>query len=240
MASRTDVARLDGTLRDVSRLAARDLERLWATVDVGNAVAARTAVEEFLPLLVARYGEVAAVVAADWYDELRATAGVRGRFGAVLADLPDAEAVRVNGRWAVGPLFAAEPDGAATVGRLGQVLDRMALQPGRSTVARSVRLDPADARWARVPQSTNPCAFCRLLASRGADYRTQESAGGLDPDSYHANCGCVPTPFWPGQDYPAGYDPDALFEQYQDAVAAAGTGSPKAVLSSLRELQGSH
>jgi hypothetical protein len=243
VASRDDVDRFAGSMRDVRRLAIADLEKWWARVDITDAPVVREAVEEFVPMLVDRYGDLAATVAADWFEELREKAGARGRFTAVLAEVPPAESIRANARWSITPLFGTPPEGAsvadgrAALARLTQVLDRQAMQAGRDTVALSVEHDPAHARWARVPTGAETCAFCLMLASRGAEYRTRDTADG---GRYHAECDCVPTPVWDGDPYPAGYDPDALYERYQAARDAAGSGSPNAILSKLRELEGIH
>src|SRR5450756_974959 len=56
-----------------------------------------------------------ATLGADWYDEMRDVAKVRGRFSAIAADLPDIARTNSLARWAVTPLFAAEPDFATTL-----------------------------------------------------------------------------------------------------------------------------
>jgi hypothetical protein len=133
-------------------------------------------------------------------------------------------------RWAAGPLFGAQPDPARALEHLSGGVQRLVLQPARATIADSVDQDPADARWARVPSGLTTCAFCRLLASRGAAYHSEESAGGL-ANSYHSDCDCVPTPVWPGESEP--YDVDQYLDEYAAATAKAG-GKPKAILAQMR------
>lgn len=239
MATRADLRRIIEAHRDVRTLAVADARRLWDSLDHDDPLEVREALEDLLPPLVDGYGEIAATVTADWYDDLRDAAGVSGAFSAVLAAPVAAEAVRANARWAIGPLFSADPDPEAAFGLLAGEVDRLTLQSGRQTVSASVKNDPAGPRWARVPQGRT-CAFCLTLASRGAVYRSEETAGGLHPDSYHADCDCVPTPVWPDQPYPEGYDPDALYEQYREAVETAPARDAKTVLSTLRQLQGIH
>lgn len=236
MATATDVERFAAASSDISTLARRETSTLWRSLDVAAPMAVREALEDVLPQLVTAYGETSVTVAADFYDDLRDRSTAPGRFRATPAEPVDVEAVRANARWAIGPIFSATPDPAAALGRLELEVDRMVLQPGRDTIGLSVERDPADARWARIPRSDEPCAFCRMLASRGAEYASREAAGwGND---YHADCRCVPTPIWEGDPYPDGYQPDVLYEQYLEARDAAGTGDPKAILSKLRELQG--
>lgn len=99
-------------------------------------------------------------------------------------------------------------------------------------------------RYARVPAGSENCAFCEFLASRGFVYRSGESAG--VSRKYHPHCDCQIVPAW-GKKTPkiAGYDPDALYAQYEvarDAVVARKQGkhgySPSLaeVASSWREM----
>jgi hypothetical protein len=85
------------------------------------------------------------------------------------------------------------------------------------------------------------------MASRGAIYLTEESAGGGPDDDmhkYHNWCDCTPTPFWKGDPYPDSYDPDALYSKYLDARAKSGSNVLKrgdnktSILSKLREMEG--
>ena len=72
--------------RDLSMLitiAANDLRILFRDFDTGEA--ARDALQAFLPQLVAIYGSAAATLGADWYDDLREAAAVKGRFIAIPA-----------------------------------------------------------------------------------------------------------------------------------------------------------
>jgi|SRR5919205_1910193 hypothetical protein len=236
MPSRADVEAFAQANRGIRTLALRDLERLWRQLDPTRPLDVRAALEEVLPLLVAQYGEIAATAAADFYDSLREQAGVAGRFVAEMADPVDAEVVRARARWAIDPLFG-QTDADAALGRLTQVTDELSLQPGRDTIAHSSGRDPAKARWARVPVGKT-CAFCLMIASRGAVFRSAESAG--RGRKYHGDCDCTPTPMWDGDAYPDGYDPDALLQTYMSATKAAESSRPKAILSALREETGGH
>lgn len=130
--------------------------------------------------------------------------------------------------------------------RLEAAAQRLILKPARETIVRSAGRDPARARWARIPQGVT-CAFCLVMASRGAIYLTEQSAGG-GPDEdmfkYHNWCDCQPTPFWKGDQYPESYNPDALYAKYMDARSKSGSPNLKrgehktSILTKLRELEG--
>jgi hypothetical protein len=236
MPSRGDVETFAQANRDVRRLALADLARFWATLNPADAIGMRDALLEFVPLLVAQYGEIAAAVAADFYDGLRDQSDARGRFRAVLADPVPTEAVMANVRWALTPIFRADgADPDAALGLLRQKVDEKVLQPGRDTIAVSSGHDPAKPTWARVPVGKT-CAFCLMLASRGAVYRSADAAA----RNFHGGDDCTPTPFWRGDAYPDGYNPDALFQQYNAARTAADSSRPKAILAELRQQTGGH
>lgn len=232
MATPADVAAIRAAQRDVVALALAELVRWWQELIVslsGDAPVAE--METFTGDLVATYGDAAALTAADWYDELREAADVPRRFRARMAEPAPQEQAAAVVRWAIGPLFGSRPEPARALKHLSGGVERLVLQPARQTIADSVEQDPADARWARVPGRADPCAFCRMLASRGAAYHSEETAGGLS-NSFHGGCGCVPTPVWPGEREP--YDVDALLQEYNAARAKAG-GDPKAIAARMRE-----
>ena len=237
MPSRADVETYAEANRGIRRLVLRDLQRFWARLDTFDATGTRDALLEVVPALVVQYGEIAATVAADFYDDLRDKAGVRGRFSAVLDDGIDVEDLRGQIRWAIDPLFSGNPKPDEALGRLAGKVDEYTLQPGRDTIAASSAADPAKPRWARVPVGKT-CAFCLVLASRGAVYRSAQTAG--DGRKYHPHDDCTPTPIFPKDSLPEGYNPDALLQQYQDARSAADSGRSKAILSALREQTGGH
>lgn len=204
-------------------LAERDLKSFWLTLDPNHPKAAIKALEAYLPDLVNAYGEMAAATAVDYYMELRdQSQGARRRYRAVMADAIPTEQAVISAKWAVSPLFAATPDAIATLHNLVGITDRLVKSQGRNTVVRNAHRDPDKARWARVPTGTETCTFCLMLASRGAEYHSAESAGEFN--KYHNRCDCEPRPVWDDADLQQlgdeGYDPDALYNRWQDALEA--------------------
>ncbi|MET8648418.1 hypothetical protein [Nocardia aurea] len=110
------------------------------------------------------------------------------------------------------------------------------------------------ARWARA----DACAFCRMLATRGPEYLSMESArrvvgrrgrssgGRPGPllnrtrgsraigELYHDLCSCLPVAVRPGDKYEPPEYVDDWMTQYQEA-AAHSNGSPKQILSEMRK-----
>ncbi|WP_327100056.1 hypothetical protein OIE68_15530 [Nocardia vinacea] len=145
-----------------------------------------------------------------------------------------------------------EPTPEEIASRLTRSSQRLIMQPARDTIVESVEGDPADAQWARVPQGEVTCAFCLVMASRGAVYSSRAAASQVIGrrgrtrgkrklgDSYHDDCDCQAVPFWDDDEYPEHYDPDALYQQYTDARDAVRSGDLKTILAELRRQQGIH
>lgn len=223
MASRREVEALNRGLEMVSSAARRDLVALFSRLDLSNPAAARDALLEAVPLISDRYGQAAATLACDWYEMLRRDAGLPDSFRARPADTYPSEAVAARVRSAAGHLF--DGDLRDALDSLATSLDKYVKQPARDTVTSNAARDKA---WspgvARVPMGSDPCDFCLMLASRGAVYASEDTAG--KTKKYHGNCNCVPTLIKSPRDYPAGYDPDALYEDYL-ARREGGTGTPR-------------
>lgn len=207
MASRARVEEYRRLNADIVSLAQRDLDGFLAKLDLSDMEAAREALVEFTQALVDTYGKPAALVAARFYDDLRRESpNATGRYRAVMATGPNRSQIEATVRWAVG---LEDPKAS-----LSGALQRYVSESGRNTITRNSSRDPSAGAWARVPSGGKTCDFCVMVASRGPVYRTEEAAGaGAD---YHDNCSCVPVQIWDGDDLPDGYDPDELYEQYQE------------------------
>lgn len=75
----------------------------------------------------------------------------------------------------------------------------------------------ARAGYARVPVGET-CAWCYMLASLGYFYRSKETALGVEPDHYHANCDCIAVPY-SSPEAIEGYED--TYEMYFDMYARA-------------------
>lgn len=209
MATAVQVREFKSAQNGIVFLARADLVTFWATLNLDNAVATSAALQIFIPELINQYGDVAATVAANFYDDARASSKVRRAYRAVLSDPIPKEAIQANTRWSVGQLFG-KADPIQAIDNLKLVTDKAVKASGRNTIELNAERDPVQARFARVPTGAQTCKFCLMLASRGAIYLSQKSAD----DSYHGDCDCQAVPIWDDSDLPEGYNPDALYEQY--------------------------
>lgn len=85
--------------------------------------------------------------------------------------------------------------------------------------------DPASPHYARIPAGSETCQFCLMLASRGFVYSSAKSAGELD--HYHANCDCRVTPGWGSNPQVEGYDPEAIYDKWQEEMTATAEARAK-------------
>lgn len=113
-------------LATVTRLARRELDAFWATLDKSRMVEGRRALEEFFPILVEQYGNVASIVAADWYED------VYQEYSTLVNADVNTDQVNARMRWAITEAFGGDPDQALAT--LGLVTDELVKQFGRDTV----------------------------------------------------------------------------------------------------------
>lgn len=151
--------------------------------------------------VIVQYSRVSAAFAADFYDAQREAAGVSGPFTVPLADPPPEEQTEASLRWAAKDLWPREPEDATPAQlqpmdvrlaqaekKAEQVAQKLVADTGRGTVREAVRQDRQATAWARSA-ARGACAFCKMLAARGAVYE-QDTADFRAHDGCH--CGVVP------------------------------------------------
>jgi hypothetical protein len=190
---------LTSVLQSLSAAGLADLDQLWGLSPSELAVA----LFDLLPGLVDTWGEAAAAAAADWYDEVRASAEVAGKFTAIVEPLGDLGAYALAG-WATEPLNLPEPDLLSAKSRLLDGFQKRIVNSANLTVTGSASADPNAKGYMR---RTRPgaCKFCVMVAARGAVY-TEKSAR----FACHGHCFCEAVPAWGGKPLPVHpYKPSA-------------------------------
>ena len=216
MITRSDINRLSHATTKITDAADRVLSKFFSAVDLGDPVMVRDAMLELLPALTQEYGDMAATVAAEWYEDMRAKE-VAGKYAARLAPTADPSAVQGSVRWAAGELFTASPEG--TLRLIEGSLQRYVLQAARDTVSVNVVADLARPRFAVVPTGAKPCPWCVIMASRGWVYLTEASA--QKHSSFHDDCKCQAVPSWSSEPPRIqGYDPEGYRQLYTKARKA--------------------
>lgn len=205
--------------RGLSRLLLRDVGRLWRLFNPAQP-------DDFPDWLeaankvVARYGDMSASLAAEFYDVQRADADIGDDFTVSLADPPSVDQTETVLRWATHDVW---PRGGEVEARREPLASRLAVaerqteavtqklvaDQGRETIRRAVREDREAVGYARAA-ALGACAFCRLMASRGMVYKTAGTAGRDANDrfsgdasvaKFHDNCHCGIIPVFRGQSF---------------------------------------
>ncbi|MDX2757905.1 VG15 protein [Streptomyces europaeiscabiei] len=181
--------------RGLSRLLVRDVRGLRRLILPSRL---RSSVPDWIAAVQAvvdQYAQTSAALGAEFYEAQRDAAGVTGSFTVPVADPPPEGKSEVSLRWATKDVWEREPD-VATPAQLepldvrleqaekkaGLVAQKLVADTGRSTVLEAVRQDRQATAWARSA-ALGACAFCKLLASRGAVFAR-------DAVDFRAHDGC--------------------------------------------------
>lgn len=169
--------------------ASRDFLRL-APLWRGDEASFRTLVEATIPLVQA-HRRTSSAFASAYYEGFRKVEGVGGPATPQAAGVLSAEEV-VTALYATGGvamrkgMAAGVPAAQVMSGALARssgAVTRHVLNGGRGSLLRSITADPQARGWARVTGG-NACAFCAMLAGRGAAY-------GEDTADFEAHDGCA-------------------------------------------------
>jgi hypothetical protein len=237
----------------------KDMRRLRRLLVPARLTTAVPQYIEAVRALVDRYGQASGALAADWYEAQREAAGITSRFTVPVAETPPDDQVEESLRWATKDLWPRDPEDPQTTlaqqqpitVRLGaaevkseQATQRLVAEPGRETVRAAVRRDREAVAYARSA-SLGACSFCKLMASRGAVYKTRGAAG-ADADElfagdasvvkFHDNCHCGVVPVFRGQRFELSPQAAGWDRIYQDHAA----GHPGRQLALFRRALRSH
>jgi hypothetical protein len=215
---------------------ADELAAFFAALNLSRPESVRDALLEFVPLLVAEYGQVASALAMEWYDQLRVESGDFGSFIVSAPPTPSITPERVEAkvRYLAGQLWTPEP--RTMLSGLSTATDKYVKQYGRDTIAWNAQQEGSG--WARVPTGAKTCAFCLVQASRDAIYFSRESAGDKKGtgfgDDFHGDCDCEVVRLGSKDDYPPGYLPDDFYDMY--AVGHDATKNDPEVIAFMNTL----
>lgn len=237
------VRRLRTQQRGMLRLLGRELRARMRALNPSRPSSARPWIEGVVTE-VDRYSRIAAELAARAYEAERDDAGLRSPFRPELADAVPVEQVEATLRWAAHDVWTppapalevpvaerrafsaeiAERLLARAGSRTEAAVGRLVLDAGRRTIVEAVDQDPDARGWYRSALPT-ACAFCRLMASRGATYRSRGTAGADANDDftgggifkYHNDCACVAMPVLRGDTFtlsPEATEWDRIYYEY--------------------------
>ncbi|RJU01984.1 hypothetical protein D6T65_05020 [Arthrobacter frigidicola] len=233
----------DLTLSGLNAAALADLRALVSSLEGESPERTRRVLFEAFPEVFNPYAAASSAVSASFYEEVRDISGVGGSFTAQTLDAVETP------RWTSLVGFGSAPavfeqGGSALMysllsGGLTQVLTEMA----GDTIAGNGSIDRVTVGFQRVPK-VGCCAFCGMLASRGAAYSSEGAAGGvvgrgtpipkvksrggqakgIKPrgsralgDNFHDHCKCRAVPVFEDNYVEMQSDADKYFDAYADA-----------------------
>lgn len=109
--------------------------------------------------------------------------------------------------------------------RQASAAERVVLNGARGEMWRGMDRDKRALGWARQSRTGTPCGFCAMLISRGAVYRSEDSAAFSEGDLYHDNCKCFAVPVWTNDQYADSmFDMNRTYSEWWPVVTQGTSG----------------
>lgn len=184
------------------------LRQMWAATSPLNSVGGMRAFRAGVAALVVQFAQAARVMAADYYLNTRAAAGVPGVPAIQTVELPPTSLVDAGIDWAMRDYL--DKTEAAILAKVEAAMTKAVLDVAREQVVAAVEGDDQALGFRRVarPDACYWCiSLCLRRSTRGGEgdqhlgvYKSRESAGQLPPNPkgeinrYHDNCNCAVEP----------------------------------------------
>jgi hypothetical protein len=177
-------------------LIARLVAHAWATLlDPHNLKGSTPRLTAAIEAIVKQYGAASAAHALSSYRSQRRAAGIVGRPALRMPQAPSHDVIEGTVENTLHSLYGpVTPETEARVqDALTSEVEQLVLHQGRDALINATQSDKEAKGWARVTEP-DACSFCRLLATRGAVYKTRESgdfrAHTKKPDGSGGTCRC--------------------------------------------------
>lgn len=191
--------------------------------------------------LVVHYGKASSAAALTHYRLERRAAGIPGRPKVSMPASPPREAVSAAVERALSPLYGPTTPQALQTAEdvLTSEVEQLVLDQSRSAIIGAVQSDQHARAWARVTEP-DACSFCRLLATRGAVYKSEASgdfrAHKKKADGSGGTCRCHVEPVF------GVYEPTAQARQdiadYRDLTKTYGTSGRDILVAWRQHVEG--
>lgn len=205
----------------LAAVVAAQIPGLLRAFDVHDLRAAQRDITVLLHDLAGRYGAASAALAARQYELARAAAALR-RITILPADTAPVDQVAATVRWLLSPMYGPDPNLVAFETKVTGVAEKLVLDTGRRTIIDNVHRDRQATGWARIPEPA-ACAFCALLATRGAVYKHETAAF-----RSHDHCKCHAEPVF------GDYQAPPEVERWRDLYRSINHGSPAKMRADFR------
>lgn len=145
---------------------------------------------DLVPLIAHDYGDAAGALAQDYYEMAREAAEIPGFVDLGPAARVNGEAVDNSIRWSLRHATGELPQLELLSTELGASIARKVLDVDADTITSASVKDKRSVGWSRLTDA-GACAFCRMLADRGAVY-----TGASVRFASHDHCGCTAMPMF--------------------------------------------
>lgn len=220
-----------------------EIRRAMRMLELDDIDRNRTAWQQRMVGIVAKYHRVSEVQAADYLARYRlaelgtaggpiATAGLDTRIALEVIDAAGPQALKRR----IGKGFDLREALQITSNEVAAETRKLILAGGRGTVRESARRDRRAIGWRRKSDG-DPCTFCAMLVSRGPAYTEEAAAlakGNGDP--YHDHCACTVEVVY-GDWIPTETEQRFVDSYFEAAEAATEAGLPRTapnVLATMR------
>lgn len=194
----------------------KDVEGLW------NAPETRQAIINYAYGLSTKYGEAAAELACEMYDEM----GVLSEVTLPLAVPADTATYSEAAKTVNGVLKTSQNEET-----LAGAVERLVKLAAVDTIMQNALRDGAE--WAWIPHG-DTCAFCITLASRGWQQASKKAIKNGHAEHIHANCDCTYAVRFDSRTNVQGYDPDKYKRMYYDAPLDGQRATGKNRINAMR------
>lgn len=227
-------------LSQIGRFAETDLNNLWRQAEQLGTDEFFSYVRDGFVEIATTYHQTTGQLAATWFEESDPLSPYIAR----VAEPVSPDRLLRSAEWALGG------DGERGLARMQGSMQRAVYDGARETVL--INAEETRSRWVRVTRP-NACEFCRMLATRSGDYaylsresatsvgRSRREGGRKMGSRFHDDCYCTAVEVRASQAIEDVLTEDKLrlYEQWSDeydkAVANAGTTDTKKVLAAWRE-----
>lgn len=191
----------------------------------GTVAEIREEAKEIIEDALGIYGDQAATMAADFFDEIMKAEGVA--VTSEIYDTIDREQMDSKVRYFARDLVEGNLTGFAL--KASDVTRYYVKRQAYDNMVRNCYEN--DVRYARVPSGSETCGFCFMLCSRGFVYHTEGAAKGKSNHGMHNHCDCIIVPGVKGVTKIQGYDPESMEERWEQCRKTCGSNKPKDIMA---------
>lgn len=202
--SYSDIKKYSRSVEKLSQEARKQFLQAAESIDWSDWTTACDQMREMCRGVCDVYGMGAAELGAEWYEYCREMA-IDSGWTAIVDQEASRYGIESDMNTVINKLFDGVITPERTIELMSGVVVNRTHATARNTILNNLSLDRLEAErngrptddylYSRVTVN-DACAFCIMLASRGAVYLSEETASKTKyGDSYHPDCRCVAVPF---------------------------------------------